>query len=202
MTGIILSGGESRRMAADKAFLRIGGEHIIERILRVFNELFDEIIIVTNTPELYVSYDAILVGDVIEKKGPMSGLYSGLLNSKNNYNFVVACDMPFLNRSLISFMMGLMDGADIVIPRIKGLVEPLHAIYSKSCLYLIESYLKDGYRGLRELLGGCKVRYVEEDELLPKDPEMRSLININTPGDLKKIKEKVYDLEGGIKCLE
>ncbi len=198
MTGIILSGGESHRMAKDKAFLEIDGELIIERILKVFKDIFDEIIIVTNTPEFYISYDVILVGDVIEKKGPMSGLYSGLINSKRNYNFVTACDMPFLNRQLISFMMGLAGNNDIVIPRIKDFLEPLHAIYSKSCIPFIEGYLKDGNSGLRELLGGCKVRYVEEEEIIQIDPDMKSFININTPEEYDKITEKVYELKGGI----
>ena len=198
MTGIILSGGESRRMAKDKAFLKIDGEYIIERILNVFKDIFDEIVIVTNTPEFYISYDVTLVGDIIEKKGPMSGLYSGLINSKSNYNFVTACDMPFLKRQLISFMMDLAGSNDIVLPRIKDLLEPLHAIYSKSCIPCIEGYLKNGNRGLRELLGGCKVRYVEEEEIMPIDPDMKSFININTLEEYDKITEKVYELKGGI----
>lgn len=198
MTGIILSGGECRRMAKDKAFLKIDGEFIIERILNIFKNIFDEIIIVTNTPEFYISYDVTLVGDVVEKKGPMSGLYSGLINSKSNYNFVTACDMPFLNRQLISFMMGLTGDNDMVVPKIKDFIEPLHAIYSKSCIPFIEGYLIDGNKGLRELLGGCKVRYVEEKEIMSIDPGMKSFININTPEEYDKITEKVYELKGGV----
>ena len=190
MTGIILSGGENRRMATNKAFLKIGGEFLIERILQVFKGLFNEIIIVTNTPELYISYDVILVDDLIKKRGPIAGLYSGLLNSRNNYNFVVACDMPFLNRSLISFMMGFIKGNDIVVTRYNGLVEPLHAIYSKSCLPVIESCLNKNDSGLRDLLGVCKVRYIEENEISKIDPEMRSFININTPDDLNLVVSK------------
>lgn len=190
MTGIILAGGENRRMSTNKAFLKIGEEPLIERILRVFSGLFEDVIIVTNNPELYVSYDVILVGDLIKKKGPMAGIYSGILNAKNTYSFTVACDMPFLNRSLISFMMGFVNDNDIVAPRLKGLIEPLHAIYSKSCLPLIESYLNYEKKGLKDLPEGCKVRYVEEDEIMAIDPEMRSFININTPDDLKRVTEK------------
>lgn len=198
MTGIILSGGECRRMAKDKAFLKIDGECIIERILNIFKDIFDEIVIVTNTPEFYISYDVTLVGDIIENKGPMSGLYSGLINSKSNYNFVTACDMPFLNRQLITFMMGLAGNNDMVIPKIKDFIEPLHAIYSKSCIPFIDGYLKDGNSGLRELLGVCKVRYVVEEEIMSIDTGMKSFTNINTPEEYDKITEKVYELKGGV----
>jgi molybdopterin-guanine dinucleotide biosynthesis protein A len=187
MTGIILAGGGNSRMGTDKSFLKIKGKPLIERTLRVFNELFDETIIVTNTPEIYVLYDAILVGDLIKKRGPMAGIYSGLLNAKDTYSFVVACDMPFLNKSLISFMMGLAEGVDMIIPRVSGMVEPLHAIYSKSCLTHIEKHLKDERWGLSDLPRDCKVRYIEEVEISKIDPEMKSFININTPDDLEKV---------------
>jgi len=187
MTGIILSGGENRRMAREKAFLKIGGIPLIERILSVFKGLFEEIIIVTDKPELYVSYDVILVGDLMKKKGPMAGIYSGLLNSRNNYSFVVACDMPYLKRSLISFMMGFADfNNEIVAPRVKGVVEPLHTIYSKSCLTVIGKHLSNDNRRLRDLFEECKVRYIEEEEIAHIDPEMKSFININTPEEFNK----------------
>lgn len=191
MTGIILAGGENIRMATNKAFLKIGEEPLIERILFIFKGLFDDIIIVTNQPELYISYDITLVGDLIKNKGPIAGIYSGLLNSKNNYSFIVACDMPYLNRQLISFMMGLVDGdTDIVAPRFRGLVEPLHSIYSKSCLNVIERHLNYDNRSLRDLFKECKVRYIEEEEIVSIDPEMKSFININTPEEFKKVIEK------------
>jgi molybdopterin-guanine dinucleotide biosynthesis protein A len=131
------------------------------------------------------------VGDLFKKKGPMAGLYSGLINSRDDYNFVVACDMPFLKRSLISFMMDIADGVDIVIPKVNGLVEPLHAIYSKRCLELIEKNLKDENLDLRGILGKSKVRYVGEDEITTYDPDMSFLININSPEDLKKVTQKI-----------
>lgn len=190
MTGIILAGGENSRMAANKAFLEIEGRPLIERTLDLFKGLFEDVIIVTNEPELYVEYDAMLVGDLLKKQGPMAGIYAGLLNSKNNYNFVAACDMPFLNRDLISFMMKVVNGADIVVPMLKGLPEPLHAIYTRSCLKVIEGYLKDDNRSVRNLLKGCNVKYVGEEDILKIDPEMRSFININTAEEFNKVMEK------------
>lgn len=186
MTGIILAGGERRRMVINKAFIKVNGAPIVERSLRILRGLFDEIIIVTNDPGPYISYRTILVGDIIKNRGPMIGVYSGLLNSRNNYSFVVACDMPFLNRSLISFMMGLTEGNDIVVPRFNGLVEPLHAIYSKKCLYAIEEQIEKGNNKIADIFNICKVRYVDEDEIVPIDPEGRSFINLNTPEDLRR----------------
>ena len=89
-------------MGTDKAFLKLAGVPLIEHVLQALRGIVDRIIIVTNSPAAYASYDALVVTDAFDKRGPLTGIYSGLLNSTDTYNFVAACDMPFLNPRLIS----------------------------------------------------------------------------------------------------
>ncbi len=186
MTGIILAGGENKRMGADKAFLELAGRPVIEHILRVLSGLFRGIIIVTNTPDRYKGYDAKVVRDALDRRGPLTGIYSGMLASGDEYNFVVACDMPFLNRRLVSYMSGLAEGHDAVVPRIAGLLEPLHAVYRKSLLPAIESRLHGDRRQITGIFRESLVRYVSEEEIRRIDPKMRSFVNLNTPEEYKE----------------
>jgi len=186
MTGIVLAGGESRRMGRDKAFLKLGGVPLIEHVLRVLRGVFSRIIIVTNAPAAYVSYDAVVVVDAIDKRGPLTGIYSGLLHSTDEYNFVAACDMPFLNPDLITYMTGLVNGYEIVVPMIAGRVEPLHAIYSKKLLPIIEKRLQGDALQVQGIFGEARVRYVTETELDRYDPERRSFKNLNTLEEYKE----------------
>jgi len=186
MTGIVLSGGENRRMGRNKAFLMLEGVPLIEHVLRALRGVFSRIIIVTNTPALYVAYDAVVVSDAVERRGPLTGIYSGLLNSKDEYNFVAACDMPFLNPGLISYMTGLVNDRDIIVPTLDGREEPLHAIYSKNLLPIIEKRIQEDARQVRGIFREARVRYVTDAEIDRYDPERRSFKNLNTPEEYKE----------------
>lgn len=186
MTGIILAGGENRRMGVDKAFLSFAGRPIIEHILDVFKDLFLRVIIVTNSPRAYAAYDAKLVPDALDVRGPLTGIYSGLLGSDDEYNFVVACDMPFLNPGLISYMQGIAEGHDVTVPRMNGHLEPLHAVYRKQLVSVIEARLRSGTRRMQDIFEAARVRYITEPEIDCFDPGRRSFINLNTPQEYKE----------------
>jgi molybdopterin-guanine dinucleotide biosynthesis protein A len=187
VTAIILAGGESSRMAAPKAFLTVGGTAIIEREMSVLGPIFNEVIISANDPGPFSRLGRRVVPDDLRfsgVKGPLAGVYSGLSEAGNEYGFVVACDMPFISHPLVVFMAGLRDGFDLVIPRVRGYAEPLLGLYGKTALKTMEDALSKGEGRLQGIFEGLKVRYVEEPEIRPFDPELRSFININTPGDL------------------
>ncbi len=186
MTGIVLSGGENRRMGADKAFLKVAGVPMIERVLQSLRKVFQNIIIVTNAPHLYTQYDAVLVTDALEQRGPLTGIYSGLSQAATKYGFVVACDMPFLNPNLISYMAGLAGGEDIVVPLFEGRPEPLHAVYSRNLLPVMEMQIKQEKRKIQDIFTGRSVRYVTDREIGRFDPSRRSFVNLNTPGEYEE----------------
>jgi molybdopterin-guanine dinucleotide biosynthesis protein A len=187
MTGIILSGGENRRMGTDKAFLTLAGKPIIEHILSVLREVCKRVIIVTNSPERYASYDALVIPDAMDLRGPLTGIYSGLSRSDEEYNFVAACDMPFLNAKLISYIGGQALGYDVTLPCVGGLVEPLHAVYRRGVLTRIESRLRRDRRDIRGILEGANVRYITEEEIDRFDPERRSFRNLNTRSEYEEV---------------
>jgi molybdenum cofactor guanylyltransferase len=186
MTGIILAGGESRRMGTDKSLLDINGRPMIEHVLAVFAGLFKKTIIVTNTPDRYRVYGVELTRDVLAIRGPLTGIYSGLLRSGDEYNFVAACDMPFLNPQLISYMGGIAAGHDAVVPMFGGYLEPLHAIYRKGILPVIETQVRKQDRRIRGMFDHIQVRYLTEEEIIRFDPQKQSFRNLNTPKEYKE----------------
>lgn len=186
MNGIILAGGENRRMGADKAFLAIDGRPMIEHILGLFAGLFKQTIIVTNSPERYRSYGVELVADALAIRGPLTGIYSGLQRSGEEFNFIAACDMPFLNHHLIVYMGEISRGHDAVVPLVNGLPEPLHAIYNKRSLSQIESHIRSGERRIYPIFDRLDVRYLGDEEIGRIDPDRRSFRNINTPEEYKE----------------
>jgi molybdopterin-guanine dinucleotide biosynthesis protein A len=186
MTGIVLAGGENRRMGMDKAFLKLDGIPMIEHVLRSLKAVCRDIIIVTNSPQSYEAYEATVVTDAFDMRGPLTGIYSGLLKSTAEYNFVVACDMPFLNAGLMAYMAGLAEGYDIVVPAVGGMFEPLHAVYRKGLVPVIEAQLMRNRQRIQELYGKQRVRYVAEEEIDRFDPARKSFKNLNTPQEYEE----------------
>lgn len=119
VTGILLAGGQSSRMGSDKAWLEFEGKPIIEHVINRVRPLCSELYIVANDRVAYEPLGLPIISDVFPGKGPLGGLYSGLLAAPRHHCLAVACDMPFLNVSLIEYMMSLAPSYDVVIPRAK-----------------------------------------------------------------------------------
>ncbi len=186
MTGVILAGGENRRMGREKAFLEIAGKPLIEHILRVFLALFEQTIIVTRDPARYQGLYAAVVSDALEISGPLTGIYTGLLHARTERIFVAACDMPYLNRQLMEYMIQEAGEFDAVVPRTGGLPEPLHAIYHRRILPLVGENLQRGERRIAQVLDRIRVRYLSDAEIEHHDPRKRSFRNLNTPEEYKE----------------
>jgi len=186
VSGVILAGGQSSRMKVNKAFIRFQGRPLIEAVMESLSPLCGELIIVTNTPELYRHLPARLVSDVYPGTGALGGLYSGLRAACHDYTLAVACDMPFLNTQLLRYLIYQAPGYDIVIPRPGNYLEPLHALYHRHCLGPMERVLQAGGLRIVDFFPEVRVRYVEEDEINLLDPEHLSFLNINTPADLER----------------
>jgi molybdopterin-guanine dinucleotide biosynthesis protein A len=189
VSGIVLAGGQSSRLGMDKCFINVNGQSLIEHIIAQLARLSDDVIIVTNSSEKYDHLGARLVSDIYPGKGALGGIYSGLRAAANAYSVVVACDMPFLDLNLLRYMILLARGHDVVIPRIGGLTEPLHAIYSKNCLKPIDHLLAQGGFKIIDFFPEVQVRYVEEGEVDIFDPHHLSFFNVNTPSDLEEMKK-------------
>lgn len=184
-TGVILAGGENRRMPVLKAFIEVNGEKIIERNLKIIKKLFKEIFIVTNQPEAYLYPGIPLLGDIYNVRGPMTGVLTSLLNSSTHWVFISACDMPFINEHLIRYMAAKRDNYDAVAPMLKGKIEPLFTFYSKRLISYMEKAIIAGKTGLQDFLDNKRVKYIITEEIKNIDPGARSFININTPEEIK-----------------
>ena len=188
-TGIILAGGKNLRMGQNKAFLEVQGERIIDRIKRIFVDLFDEVMLVTNSPRDYLDLNLRIISDLYRERGALAGIFTGLFHASFSHAFVAACDMPFLNPALIAHLVGLSPGYDIVIPRTEDGLQPLHAVYSRKCLPFMEDLLREGNLKILDFFHRVKKREVPAEEMIPLDPHLSSFLNLNSPEDLSRIQE-------------
>jgi len=185
-TGVILSGGLSTRFSGkDKSFIRLENQYIIDSIYSIFQELFDEIILVTNNPMAYIHLDATIVTDIFPTRSSLTGLHAGLNYSSNNYSFIVACDTPFLKKELIGAIINHIEpNVDAVVPETSKGLEPLFAVYSKKCLKPIEHQLNQKKLKVRSFLKKVRTTFFPENKIREIDPDLKSFFNINTPDDL------------------
>jgi molybdopterin-guanine dinucleotide biosynthesis protein A len=192
MVSIILAGGKSSRLGRNKALQIIGGKTLIQWVVDRLATLSTEIIIATARGEpIPCSSTARIrtVADTHPGRGPLAGIYSGLVASSGSRAIVVGCDTPFLSVSLLQYMSQICSTCGLVIPRIEGKVEPLCAVYSKDCVAPIGQLLKQNELKIIELFRMVTVRYIEEDEIDRFDPEHLSFFNINSPADLDRATE-------------
>ncbi len=183
VTGVILSGGPSRRMGCDKALLPYRGGRFIEAIHRKMAELFDEVIVAVGDPDRYAFMPCRRVKDLFPGMGALAGIHSALVHSATDRVFVLACDMPHIKGELIRHLCAVADEADVVAPEGRGGLEFLHAMYRKSALPAIEEALRSGRKDLRSSHDGLRVHRVGRDAVERIDPGMSAFRNINTPQD-------------------
>ncbi len=164
-SAVILAGGKGSRMGgADKGMLDRKGEPLIAHIKRQLESDFDEIIIGAGSSEKYEFLNCRVVPDLDAGKGPLMGIYSCLLASHSDVNFVTACDIPEMNPGLIHEMISLSDEADIVMPVSKGdKYEPLYAVYRKSVTAAIKTLLDNDRRRIIDLFAHARVKLVDFD---------------------------------------
>ncbi|MDD2898258.1 MAG: formate dehydrogenase accessory sulfurtransferase FdhD [Desulfuromonadaceae bacterium] len=187
VTGVILAGGESSRMGSNKALLEVNGVRMIETAFRCMSELFDEVLLVTNSPDIYDFIPCRKVSDIFPGMGPLGGIHAALTNCSTERAFIIACDMPGLNPQLIRELSTIRDRVDVVIPETPGGLEPLHALYAKSCLPKMEQMLRAGERRILSFFDLAQIRLVPRGKIAVLDPDYESFRNVNTPEDYRKV---------------
>lgn len=182
--GIVLAGGKGRRIGGRKAFIRLGGETLIERVCNTLKGVFSEVVIVADEVSPFSPLSYQVIPDRLSALGPMGGLETALRAVSEKHLFVVACDMPKLNPKVIRVMLSFFDAYDLVIPRISGRLHPLHAIYAPACLPVIEKRIQEKNFSLSALPEHLNSLFFQEAKFRKLDPQLQSLMNINTPEDL------------------
>jgi molybdopterin-guanine dinucleotide biosynthesis protein A len=190
VTSIVLAGGRGSRLGKEKHTEPLAGRSLIERTIGHLSALSSEILIVISSAQSLSSFASYTgtrtVVDLYPGKSSLGGIFTGLACSNSFHNVVVACDMPFLNPDLLRYMIDLSPEVDVVMPRLGGFEEPLHAIYSKNCTPHMERQLGEGNLKITAFFDLVRVRYVAEEEIDRFDPQHVSFFNINTQADLEK----------------
>ncbi|MGH7495577.1 MAG: molybdenum cofactor guanylyltransferase [bacterium] len=186
-TALILAGGKSSRMGRDKALLPLGNTTVIEFLMARLRQVCEEVIVVTRLEQPYSSLGASVLFDLMPDKFSLGGLYSGLLQSPAQVNFVCACDMPLISPSVVSYLLELLTDFDVAVPRLEGQVEPLCAVYTKACLPAIHARLLAGDLRMSGWFDSVRARFVGKDELQKHDPKLQSFSNLNTMADYQQL---------------
>jgi len=193
ISSIVLAGGKSLRLGYDKVLERIGSKSLLEQVISRIDSLSKEIIIVTAKERTFAELadhpKVKTVSDILPGQGSLGGIYTGLVKSSSFYNLVVAADMPFLNESLLRYMIEVSDGFDFVLPRVNNLYEPLHAVYSQNCVAPIQSIFNQNKKVIIELFNYVKVKYIGAEEIDRFDPQHLSYFNINTKEDMERARK-------------
>lgn len=197
VSAVVLAGGHGRRLGRDKASLELGGETLLQRMVRLVSRLSHDVIVVVRPhQQLHVDVQVGLAGDRIRTLsdaepyvGVLAGIASGLAGARHDWCLVAACDMPFISLDLLQFMVTLRQGYDAVVPRLEVGLEPLLALYHRCCLPALWRALEAGKRRVVSFYGSLRVRYVEPAEIRRFDPTGHSFHNINVPEDLAQARE-------------
>ena len=188
VSGIILAGGKSSRMGTNKALIELGPLKIIEHIVSVYSEIFEDIIIVSNNPAEYSYLGHKVIRDIIPSKGPLSGIHAGLHEAKHFHSFVAACDMPFLQKDLIELLVEKCVNFDVTVPQLGRFLQPLYAVYSKNCIAPIEESLDKDIFKITNFYQRVKVKYIDQASIEKLGDSEKVFFNVNTKEDLQKAK--------------
>lgn len=187
ITGVVQAGGRSARMGGEpKALIELGGRRIVERVVAAIAPIVDDVLVVTNTPELYAFLGVPMVGDVFPDHGSLGGIYSGLLAASGDAAFTVACDMPFLRADVARLVVERAGEADVVIPRLGRQLETMHASYAKACLPHIEARLRAGRLKIVGFFEDVRVVEIPESAVRQLADPAVVFMNVNTPDELAR----------------
>ena len=143
ITAVILSGGKSLRMGANKSFLKIGDKTIIERLRDLLQSMFNDVILITNEPDDYKFLGLPIYEDIFRHRGPLAGIHSGLKHSKTNLNFIISCDLPLMTVEMINYLIDYKTDKLITVAKADGFIQQLAGKYSKECLSPAEKILNE-----------------------------------------------------------
>ena len=183
-SAIVLAGGRSSRMGANKAQLDFGGVPIVRRIVQELGQRFGEIILVAGPDGPGIKLAGVkLIHDEEQFAGPLDALRRGLLASSNGIAFACSCDLPLMKAELAAKLCELIGDHDAAIPLVEGRNQVLCAAYKKAAARTIGELVAGGEKRMQSLLDTLNFLPIDDRVLRKVDPALRSFINVNTPED-------------------
>lgn len=171
-------------MGTDKSFVLLNGKPLLQHVIERVSELKLPVILIANETEKYRGFGLPVVSDVIANAGSLGGVYTAVQHGDTERTLCVACDMPFLNPSLLRYLLDQASDADAVVPMVAGTAHALHAVYRQTCLSVMRAQIMRGDLAIRRVFPQVDTRFVDEDVLRLLDPNLQSLVNVNTPHEL------------------
>lgn len=189
ITGVILAGGQSSRFGSNKALALLHGKSLIQHVTDTVTSIFNDCLLVTNTPEEYDFLNIPMIRDRYQDMGPLAGIHAALRHTGKSWIFVVGCDMPLVMPDLVTFLCSCCthEDCEAVIPWLEKGAEPLCGLYHKSALARIEQYLQSGKAQVKEILENLAVRKIKEQELLQVIDDLQVFYNVNREHDLDRL---------------
>ena len=201
ITAVVLAGGRSRRLGRDKAVEAVGGVPLVSRVISAVESVTSDLVVVvadeSQGEALPLPGHARTALDLYPDSGSLGGIFTGLTAATSHWVLVVACDMPFLSRPLLSHMASVRNGVDVVAPMLDGRPEPTHALYSKTCLPYMERKLRAGRLKITGFFDSVPVNYVPQSEIEEIDPDRWSFYDVNTPEDLATARARAAEPVAG-----
>ena len=187
VTLAVVAGGQGRRLSGvPKGLLTFQGRTVLERLLDLA-PLFADVLLVANTPEPYARFGLRTVADVVPDRGAPGGVHAAMTAARTGWVLAVACDMPFVSPAAVRVLLEARSPElDAVCFTVAGRVEPLLAVYRTALSARWGDALRHHNPSLRSLLAACRARLLPEEALRAVDPQLRSLVNVNTPEDLER----------------
>ena len=198
-SAIILAGGKGKRMGyREKSLMDINGRPLITYVIRSLENIADDIIISVRDRAQGELLGALLPGytyayDPYENTGPLAGILAGLGICRDEFCFICACDMPFINENVVRMLFKRCEEHDAAIPRWEdGFLEPLHAVYRRDTMKReTEKALAKGEKIILAPVFRLNANFVGMDEIRKIDPALRTFININTPEDMDRMTDNL-----------
>lgn len=201
VTGVILAGGQNRRMDGQiKALLPFRGETLLERQIKEMKLICDELFLVTNQPEqfsLLIEEEIQMVVDEIPFMGPLGGMHAAFTRANHDHVWVVGCDMPFISSRIARTLVDCRGrlNCDAVVPFIGGQIHPLHGVYSKECGHVMMELLQKDIRQVKHFLQRIKWKAKDELFFMERGFDLRFVTNVNTPEEYEKALKEEGTLE-------
>ncbi|MGD0425656.1 MAG: molybdenum cofactor guanylyltransferase [Candidatus Acidiferrales bacterium] len=197
VAGFIMAGGESSRMGVDKGLLEIAGVPMIVRAARLVESVVGAPAVVVGTPEKYRALGLRAIADDGPRCGPLGGIATALRASDAEWNLIVACDLPYLTRKWLEYLLQRARDSDAeavvplnLAPANKRGAEPLCAVYHKGAEQAMRRALERGVRKVTDGLAELRVEVIEPAAWKGFDSDGLLFKNVNTPADYEEAKRK------------
>lgn len=184
-TAVILAGGKSCRMGFDKQLLSVKEKTLFKALLPNLRARFSDILVITNTPELYENDGVRTAADIFPNMGPLGGIHAALTYGLSDRVFVIACDMPRIDLAYIDYQMAQIMNTDYDACVTMGgeRFQSFHAFYCKTALPMIEKDLMQNKASMFYLLKKINTRIISEQEAKSVITVPQLFLNLNTKED-------------------